>query len=234
MTLFFRLQSKLFKCSLYLSNPSGWNFKVSVGFYRFSDLVRPPRALMMLSPPVHSWLLQPYFPPLCTWQRSWIPAICARARCAGPVLRACEYLHTLWFLGLRVVKLAETDAAARRFPWLQHSSADEGWVQAKPAALSCGPDFLSLCLSYLPFFFFFCRDSARYLCFVPICLFCAPAGNTMMIVVESMSNGALDSFLRVRFFQGVTFTHPQADVVYRIYFMRSTTMPTTTDYLYKR
>lgn len=53
----------------------------------------------------------------------------------------------------------------------------------------------SLCLCYIPFF-----AGSHPEPFLHTHLsFCAPAGNTMMIVVESMSNGALDSFLRVCF-----------------------------------
>lgn len=195
LTSFFRLQSKLFNCSLYLSNPSGCNFKVAAGF-PVSQIWFGHLELWWCS-------LLPFTPDCC----NLIFLLCALDSTAGfppsvPGHGALGLCASVWIpahiviLGLRVVKLAETDAAARRFPWLRHSSPDEGWVQAKPAALSCGPDFLSLCLCYLPFF---AGIQPATFASYPSVFFCAPAGNTMMIVVESMSNGALDSFLRVRF-----------------------------------
>lgn len=73
-----------------------------------------------------------------------------------------EYLHTLWFLGLRVVKLAEIDEAARHFSWLQHSSPDEGWIPTKPAALRSGPD--SLFVPLLPSFVYWGSPSTFTSC----------------------------------------------------------------------
>ena len=113
---------------------------------------------------------------------------------------------------LRVVKLAETAGAAHRFSQLHHSSLGEEWLCTMPAALPSGLDSLysltpslplgvsvsitSLTDYFLPGFFpFYPRFTYSY---TPLsCCLCLSAGNTMMIIEESMSNGALDSFLRV-------------------------------------
>lgn len=110
---------------------------------------------------------------------------------------------------LRVVKLAETARAAHRFSRLHHSSLGEEWLCTMPAVLPSGLDSLYsllLCVSItsLAFLFSWILSISPQLhlhSYTPLScsLFHSP-GNTMMIIVESMSNGALDSFLRVSFF----------------------------------
>lgn len=148
-SVFDTLQSQLLKWSLYLSNQSGWNLEVAVRFP--VSQVRSGHLGLW-------WRFLLLFAPDCC---SLIFLLCALDSTAGflPSVPGRGVLACVWawipahivILGLRVVKLAETDAAACCFPWLQHSSPDEGWVQAKPAALPCGPDFLfvSLLLSFL-------------------------------------------------------------------------------------
>lgn len=109
---------------------------------------------------------------------------------------------------VRVVKLAETAGAAHRFSWLHHSSLGEEWLCTMAAMLPSGLDSLyslppSLSVSLLPLSLSF---APRFSLFYPnftysytllSCSLYLSSGNTMMIIVESMSNGALDSFLRV-------------------------------------
>lgn len=147
-SVFDTLQSKLLKCLLYLSNQSGWNLKVALRF---------PVSQVWSGHLELRWCSLVLFIPHCC---SLIFLLCALDSTAGflPSVPRRGVLACVWawipahivILGLRVVKLAETDAAACCFPWLQHSSPDEGWVRAKPAVLLCGPDFLFV--SLLPSF----------------------------------------------------------------------------------
>lgn len=107
---------------------------------------------------------------------------------------------------LRAVKLAETARVAHRFSWLHRSSLSEEWLRTMSAMLPSGLDSLCslppcLSLSLSPLYFprfpqFYPNFTHSY---TPLSCSLSP-GNTMMIVVESMSNGALDSFLRVSLF----------------------------------
>ena len=111
----------------------------------FSGSLRPPWPPMMLSPSIRSSLLQSYFPPLCTWQHSWIPAICARAPCVCLCVSAITCTHCdCGFEGGKREQLA----ASPDFSTVHRMK--DGFRQKLPRCRAHQTS--SLCLSYFPFF----------------------------------------------------------------------------------
>lgn len=160
-----------------------WQFIILVlCLHKLSGLIRPPfhpricvcrckvvyisvkvyltvstsRNLFLLSSPFQQLQFYFHFPPPCTSQHYWIPAIWASAQ------YVCEHACSVYERVLlctvracvcecfRVVKLAETARAAHRFSRLHYSSPSEEWLRTMLAKWTRLTLFLpySQCLYY--------------------------------------------------------------------------------------